>query len=339
VTLADVAASAGVSQATASRALRGHGRISGPTRQLVQEVAARLRYVPNAAARSLAIRRTRTLGLILVDFADPFHAQVATGFEAVAAAAGYTAIIVPGAGKRRGEERAMNVLIEYGAEGIAQAASVLDPMDVRREASLEALVSIQPDHRGILSRQYRPPPGTIQFDDVSAVTDAIHYLLGLGYREVAYVGAGNGPSQVLRRRTATRVLREAGAAPLRALTVDRDAWRTPGAVGSVISRPLPQAILCYDDTLALALLHDLQAAGVSVPGDIAVVGFDGIPYAALSTPALTTLAAPMVEMGRMAASTLVQAISTGRLPPPVLLPATLIVRDSTQGDPRIVPNA
>ena len=119
--------------------------------------------------------------------------------------------------------------------------------------------------------------------------------------------------------------------PLRSFTVARDAWRTPGAVGEVVLRErLPEAVLCYDDTLALALIHDLQVAGIAVPDDVAVIGFDGIPFAAISNPGLTTITTPIVETGRLAASGLVQAIDTGRLPPPIVLPTMLVVRESTR---------
>jgi LacI family transcriptional regulator len=297
----------------------------------VREVADRLRYVPNAAARSLAVRRSRTLGLLLADFGDPFHGQVATGFEAVAAAAGYTAIIVPGSGRRRAEERAIRILAEYGTEGIALAAGVLDPPDAQRLASPQPLVFVHPEYRGILSRGWVPPDGTVRFDDIGAVAGAVRFLLDLGYREIAYVGSGRWPSQVLRQRSASRTLKDAGIGPLRTLSVSSAAWQQPGAVGeAVIDGQLPEAVLCYDDTLALALIRDLRAAGIGVPDDVAVVGFDGIPFAALSNPGLTTVATPIVETGRLAASTLLEAIDSGRLPPATVLPTRLVVRESTR---------
>ena len=330
-TLADIAAVVGVSEATASRALRGEPRISEGTRRTVGEVAERLQYVPNAAARSLAVRRSRTLGLLLADFGDPFHGQVATGFEAAAASAGYTAIIVPGSGRRTSEERAIRFLIEHGTEGIAVAAGVLDAHEAQRLASPQPLLFVHPEYRGILSRGWVPPDGTIRFDDVGAVAEAVRYLLDQGYRDVAYVGSGRWPSQVLRLRSASRALREAGVRPLRSFTVAKDAWRTPGAVGEVVlGGHLPEAVLCYDDTLALALIHDLQVAGIAVPDDVAVIGFDGIPFAAISNPGLTTITTPIVETGRLAASGLVEAIDTGRLPPPNVLPTMLVVRESTR---------
>jgi LacI family transcriptional regulator len=333
-TLADVAAELGVSPATASRALRGDERISEPTRQAVREIAERLHYVPNAAARSLAVRRSRTLGLLLADFADPFHGQVATGFEAVATSLGYTAIIVPGSGFRKAEERAIRVLVEYGTEGIAIAGGVLEPREAQRLATPQPLVFVHPEYRGILSRGWVPPHGTIRFDDTGAVDEAVRYLLDQGYRDLAYVGSGRWPSQGLRQRSASSALRAAGMRPLRSLSVATDAWREPGAVGEVVIRDtMPEAVLCYDDTLALALIHDLQVAGVRVPDDIAVVGFDGIPFAALSNPGLTTVATPTVEMGRLAASGLVEAIDTGRLPPAIVLPTMLVVRESTRPGP------
>jgi DNA-binding LacI/PurR family transcriptional regulator len=111
-------------------------------------------------------------------------------------------------------------------------------------------------------------------------------------------------------------------------SVDDDAWRDPEVVAASLPTPTPDAVVCYDDKLALALLDGLRSRGVRVPDDVSVIGFDGIPFAALSNPRLTTVATPTLEMGRVAARSLVAAIGTGSLPRGLVLPTELVVRES-----------
>ena len=116
----------------------------------------------------------------------------------------------------------------------------------------------------------------------------------------------------------------------RARHLSDDAWRTPDLVAARVGSSLPDAIICYDDKLALALLDGLRSRGIRVPQQVCVVGFDDIPFAALSSPRLTTVASPTTLMGRLAARTLAAAIGDGRLPPARVLPVELVIRESTQ---------
>ncbi len=329
VTLADVAARAGVSRATASRALTEDPRISAGTRAAVRDAAEALKYVPNAAARSLRVRRTRTLGLLLADLGDPVHGQVAAGFEEEAASHGYTVIIVAGSNVPDHERAAIDVFVEHGTDGIALVSAVLDPGEARERAGHERpLVIVQPDSPGILRERSVPIDGLIQTDDAGGVRAAARYLLETGHRRILYLGAGGRSSDVVRRDAATAVLREAGVALPMTITLADDAWRTPALVAAAVGEPLPDAVLCYDDKLALALLDGLRARGVRVPDDVSVVGFDDIPFAALANPRLTTVSTPTNELGRLAARSLALAIRDGRLPPGQVLATALAVRES-----------
>jgi LacI family transcriptional regulator len=331
VTLADVAARAGVSRATASRALVDDPRISPPTRHAVRDAAAHLRYVPNAAARSLRVRRTRVLGLLIADLSDPVHGQVAAGFEDEAARHGYSVVFVTGSNELDGERRAIRVFVEQGADAIALVSSVIDPAEARELAGVDrTLIVVQPDHAGMLRSRRRPPDGSIVTDDVGGVASAVRHLLATGHRRVMYLGSGDRPSNRLRQRALERVLEEAGLHPAAVVTLSEDAWREPDAVAAVIPDPLPDSIVCYDDKLALALLDGLRSVGRRVPEEVSVTGYDGIPFAALSNPRLTTVATPTVEMGRMAARSLIEALRAGQLPAGRVLPTELVVRESVR---------
>jgi DNA-binding LacI/PurR family transcriptional regulator len=117
---------------------------------------------------------------------------------------------------------------------------------------------------------------------------------------------------------------------LHTFPASEDTWRAPGAVAKAIAADPPEALVCYDDKLALALMDALRELGIRVPDDIGMVGFDGIPYAAISNPRLTTVATPSGEMGRLAAALLIGAIRAGSRPDGQLLVPELIVRESTR---------
>jgi DNA-binding LacI/PurR family transcriptional regulator len=339
VTLADVAARARVSRATASRALAGDARISGPTRAQVVAAAEALRYVPNAAARSLRVRSTRTLGLLLADLGDPVHGQVAAGFEHEASRHGYTVVIVAGSNVPDHERAAIGVFVRHATDGIALVSSVLDPAEARELAGPgRPLVIVQPDHPSVLRRRADPPDGLIQTDDAGGVEAATWHLVNAGHRRIGYLGAGGRPSDTVRAEAVSRVVAEAGLAVLPTVTLADDAWRDPTGVAAALPEPPPDAVVCYDDKLALALLDGLRSQGVRVPDEVSVVGFDGIPFASLSNPRLTTVSTPTHEMGRLAARILVDAIAQGRLPAGRILPTELVVRESVRRADRPAPS-
>ena len=329
ITLADVAARAGVSLATASRALADDTRISAATRTVVREAARRLGYVPNVAARSLRARQTRAFGLLLADLGDPVHAQVAAGFEMEAAGAGYSVIIVAARNVPDEERRAMTVFMERTTDGICLASSVLDPDEAASRAGTVPLVIVQPDHESRVTAPHRLPRGSIRTDDESGMEQAVRHLLATGHRDIAYLGSVGRATNRLRQAAVERVVDEAAGRPSRVIGLPEQAWSDPSVVGAALGPRPPDAVVCYDDKLALALLDGLRRRGLAVPRDVAVTGFDDIPFARLANPRLTTVATPVVEMGRMAARSLVGAVETGELPPPAVMPVELIIRESS----------
>jgi DNA-binding LacI/PurR family transcriptional regulator len=331
VVLEDIARQAGVSRSTASRALVDDPRISLATRTRVKKVAGDLRYVPNAAARSLRVRRTHTFGLLLADLSDPVHGQVASGFEQEAGEGGYRVIIVAGLNDPLRERRALKIFTEYGADGVAIVSSVITPSEAQARVQPDRLVVVQPDHRSLYSRRGPLPPGVIRTDDAAGVQAAVEHLVLNGYRNIAYVESGVRGSNSVRREAVQRALRARGIhRPLRRFPAPDDAWRSPDELARRIAADLPEALVCYDDKLALALMNALRDLGIRAPQEVGIVGFDGIPFAAISNPRLTTVATPTGELGRLAASSLIAAIQTGSPPSGALLPVELVVRESTR---------
>jgi LacI family transcriptional regulator len=191
------------------------------------------------------------------------------------------------------------------------------------------LVVVQPDHPRLISQLQDMPTDVIRSDDVTGVGQAVRHLIIRGFRHIAYLGVASHPSNRVRMTAVQAELRERVGMPLRVFEVHDEAWRTPLRVAEAIDRPLPEAIICYDDKLAIALLDGLRSLGLEVPRDVAVLGYDGIPFAAFSNPRLTTVATPAVEMGARAAEMLVEAIETGTLPPAETFPVELVVRESS----------
>ena len=332
VLLRDVASRASVSDSTASRALADDPRISLATRQTVKAAASELHYVPDGAARSLRVRRTRSLGLLLPDLRDPVHGQVASAFEQEARLQGYTVMVVAGERDLVRERLALRIFTEHGTDGVAAVSSVLSPKELRERVDPDRLMLVWPDHRSLPRRSGPSVPGVITTDDASGVGAAVEHLLDSGCRRIAYAEGGIRASNAIRAETVAATLRDAGiVAPMRTFAAPVDAWRAPAGLAAEIAVDLPEALVCYDDQLALGLMDALRNLGVRIPDDMSIVGFDGIPFAAISNPRLTTVAVPSAEMGRAAASSLIRAVHEGAMPDGVVLPVEFVVRESTRG--------
>ncbi len=331
VLLRDVARRANVSDSTASRALADDPRISQATRLSVKSAAAELQYVPNAAARSLRMRHTSTLGLLIPNLSDPVHGQIASGFEEEAGRSGYCVIMVAGDNTPNRERLALKVFAEHGADGVAIVSSAISPREGRERVDPARLVIVQPDHRSLPRRDGPASPGVILTDDANGVRAAVNHLVDCGYRRIAYVEGEGGASNSLRAAAVAATLKSRGVrtAP-RTFPASDDAWREPGPLAEAIATELPEALVCYDDKLALSLMDALRRLGIRVPDDVAIVGFDGIPSTAISNPRLTTVTTPSGEMGRLAAASLIRAIQDGAPPEGRRLEPELVVRESTR---------
>ncbi len=329
VVLADVARLAGTSEATASRALKDDPRIGVPTRAAVRAAALKLGYVPNAAARSLRARRTHILGLLLDELSDPVHGKVAAGFEEAAAARGYAVFIMTGLHDPERERRALTAFLEHRADGIVLASCVSDPADVHARVAADRVVFVQPDYPALADGAEPPPRGVLRSDDPAGFAATVRPLVERGYERLASVGPGVVSSDALRRAAAADAVASYGLAPMRYIDSGLDGWRDASTAARAIEEDPPDALICYDDKLALALLDALRATSLRIPGDVAIAGFDGILPAHQSRPRLTTVDVPSVELGRRAVEMLLATGRDGRLPSSEVLPVRLVVGEST----------
>ena len=337
VALADVARSAGVSEATASRALNRPEMVRREVVTRVREAAERLGYVPNPFARSLRVQDSKTLGLIIPDSTNPFFAEVAKGIEAACFEAGYTLILGNSDRSLEKEAAQARVLYEKRVDGVllfntndASAPTMRWLLD----RSLPVIL--------VERRSPGPPVDAVLSDNRAAVHDAIQHLVDLGHRRVGFVVGDVTASHYAERLAAYREALGNHGLPRRddlvrtGMVSYEDGQRaTEALVG--LPEP-PTAILCATDTLAIGALRGILASGRKVPDDVAVIGYGDTEISAYTTPPLTTVGQQKEVVGSTAVQVLLARIGSNREEPApsrtLLVPTRLVVRESTVGRER-----
>jgi DNA-binding LacI/PurR family transcriptional regulator len=321
--MADVARLAGVSHQTVSRVLNEHPNVRPQTRQNVLAAIAQLGYRPNAAARTLVTRRTRTLGVVSFDTTLYGPASMLYGIERAAAHAYFVAVASLPALDRRSVVGAVDRFLDQGVEGIfviaPKSSAVAACGRIRSHVPLIAV-----------GCGTHAPLTSVAVDNAAGAALATRYLLDLGHRTVHHIA---GPASWLdaQERIAgwRRALAEAGVPEPELLSGD---WSAASGyrIGSQIAEsPEITAVFCGNDHMALGLLRALAEHGRRVPGDVSVVGFDDIPESAFFLPPLTTVRQDFGELGRRALDALVDMINGRQTPEPCLrIPPHLLARAS-----------
>jgi DNA-binding LacI/PurR family transcriptional regulator len=321
-TLEDVASCAGVSRALVSLALRGSTRVSAESRRRVRAAAADLGYRPNVMARNLASRRSRTIGLLLNDLHNPWFAEVSEGTEHVAAENGYRVLISSGRGRRKSEEDALESFLELRADGIVLAGPRVGASSVEKAARELPIV--------VVGRTMRTPRvDTVVNDDRLGANLVVRHLVELGHRAIAHIDGGGGAGARPRRRGYEESMRALGlAAEIRVLHGDfTDVAGVEAAQRLLDSGDMPTAVFAGNDLSAAGVLDRLEDAGLRIPEDVSLVGYDNTFLAALHHMSLTTVDQPREAMGRLAMTALLERIEGGRAEPVRhVVPPSLVVR-------------
>jgi LacI family transcriptional regulator len=325
VTLADVAARSGVSTATASRVLAGIGRPQPPIRERVLAAARELNYRPSGVARALKRRETRTLGLVITDITNPFYPQVVRAVEAAAHERGYGIVLANGGDDPVRELEHLDLLVERRVDGIVIASSRMTRRHAERLRAAAVPVVLVND---AVAGSGLPTVTTAHRRGARMATE---HLVALGHRGIGHVSAPTEQPAAGQRRQGVRdALRAAGLdEPLIAVGDGRvagGASATEALIGAGVT-----GIVAYNDLTAIGALRALRRAGIAVPEQVSVVGFDDIDLAAWTDPPLTTIRQPIDELGRWAVDHLADLLSGGRRPGAgrTVLEPSLVVRGST----------
>jgi DNA-binding LacI/PurR family transcriptional regulator len=331
VSITDIAAAAGVSPSTVSRALQDHPRISHARRDALKALADQMGYRPSQVARSLVTGRTRTLGVVVTDITDPFVAEVLKGAESASREKGYTLLFAT-SGRDPGREiEAVQLLLDRQVDGMIVISGRAGPRysELRRpgEDGLVGwplvLVNNEQTGAGIYS---------VRMDNRGGAREAVSYLRKLGHRRIAFLAgpeqgrSSNERLQGYRQGIGVNGLGPSGEIVIAGAGLLEDG---PRALAALMATPdRPSAVLCYNDLSAIGLLAAAARTGVRIPDDLSVVGYDNIPLSAYCIPPLTTVDQPTDQMGRTAVALCVAALAGERVEN-VVLEGRLIIREST----------
>lgn len=304
VTIKDVARQAGVSVASVSRALNGHDSVTAETRERIEAIARELRYRPHAAARSLITRRTDTIGAVLPDLYGEFFSELIRGMDLAARRSNLHLLVSSSHGSAEETGLALRTL-----QGRVDGLLVMSP-----HADAPLLADNLPDLVPTVLMNTRVSGDSypaLSIDNYAGAYAMVKHLAARGFRRIALIA---GPEQNFDAQERRRGYAQA-LADLLPASAERvfagDFTETAGyAAGQAIAAAAqrPEAIFAANDSMALGCLSALAEAGVRVPQDIALVGFDDIPMARYASPPLTTVRVRIAELGERAMARLIALI-------------------------------
>jgi len=330
VTIKDIAREAGVSHSTVSRALSGSPLITDETAERIRRVASDLGYLPSAAARTLKTNRSRALGVILRNVDDPFFGEILQGIEEVAQANGYSLFMAASQRDPEREQGIVQVMAERQVDGVIICSTTFSTEQSGRLARLGVPIVVVNNQSAEVYRY------SIYHDDMDGSRQITRHLIELGHRKIAFLGNSIAGRTTLDRLTGFR--KEMGNS---GLVIPADyIHEVPGggpqeglaAVDHFLRlSDRPTALVCYNDMLAIGVLKGLQLAGIHVPGEISIAGFDNITFSAYTNPPLTTFDQPKRTIGVQAARLILGLLDDENAPGPKIqtVKGSLLVRNST----------
>lgn len=333
VSIRDVAQIAGVSIATVSRCINDPERVLEKTRSKVQEAILRTGYSPNTLAQSFRRGKTHVILVVLPSVGMPFFTEVMKGIRSVASSKAYSLLIYETPHRSITAEEISALAASRLADGIVLLAS-LSPFD-------SGLLSPASRHRPpIVGGCETTAAGlagfpSVHIDDVAAARAATNYLLSLGHSRIAFLAGQARPPLITDRESGYRAAMHKAGMAIEEGWIVEGGLTIDGAIRATRSllhhRHRPTAVFCASDEMAMAAMHEIKAAGLRIPRDISIVGFDDIRFSAILDPPLTTVRQPAEEIGERVTHRLLREIDEGcsKSVTPEIIPHKLIVRQSS----------
>jgi DNA-binding LacI/PurR family transcriptional regulator len=344
-TIVDIANRAGVAPMTVSRVINESGYVSREAREKVERAVKELNYHPNGLARSLKRQRTHVVGILLPDIANPFSAELVRGIQEALLPSGYSSFISVSERSVQREQSALRALFDHRADGIVVATR-------ETKAGNDFLLRLAERDLPIVvvgRALNHPHVDRVTADHWKGAYEAVDHLISLGHRRIGFVGVSAINGAGLRRYQGyLDALREHDLPIDEKLIVGPTPQFGPGystqddgyaGMKKLLAlKKRPTAVFARNDFTAMGAICAVRDAGLSIPEDVAIVGFDNVPLAAYTTPPLTTVDQPTKEQGREAARLLLERIEGDRARErrEICLDCHLVIRQSTiNGNDRI----
>lgn len=324
-TIHDVASLAGVSKSLVSLALAGSKKVSEQSREKILEAAESLGYRRNAAARSLAVQRSQTMGVLILDLHNPVFAEILDGVQSELRDYGYSTMLVTGGDDPVLEKTEIDTLLQFQIEGLILISHRLDAKELALIAGEVPTVTV--------TREDIKTPGldTVCNDDIAGAQLAVDHLVDLGHSKIICLSGGDNPVSHSRVEGYKIAMARRGKSNFSSVVQGGLTDTTGYRAAAKALEQNPTALFVANDIAAMGAIAAIEEAGLSVPEDISVVGYDGISLGALRSVNLTTIAQPLDKLGRLAAKNLVQRIKNpGSKPVHTRVLSKLVVRGTAR---------
>lgn len=324
----DVALEAGVSTATVSHVINETKYVTEATRRKVLDAVEKLNFYPNAHARSLASGKSNIIGLLVSDISNPFFPELIKSIEAAAFDHGYNIMLFNTNYDAVRAADYVRRLIELKVAGVAMMTAELEPALI--DELMNKQVNVVFNDLGMVTQHM----SNIILDYSAGIEEAVRHLISLGHENIAHIaGSSRIRSGVIRREAFLSAMKTHAPKVPEPAVIEGDFRFESGRMAAteiLAMTELPTAVVVANDMMALGAMQEFKAAGLSIPGDISIVGFDDIAFASLSDPPLTTVCSPRVEIGRRAIEALMSTIENKNQGGVELsIPTYLITRKST----------
>ena len=323
-TIRDVAQQAGVSVATASRALNGLNNVTAALRERVEAAARELAYVPHSGARNLTMQRTNSIGVVLPDLFGEFFSELIRGIDMVAHRAGLQLLLSNMHGNAQGAASAIRAM-RGRVDGLLVMPTALEPEYFDSPPGLPTVLLARSGATGLPS---------VSIDNYRGAREMTEYLCATGARRIAYISGPRGNRDAAERESGFRDAMLECQGELGPMVIPGDFTEEAGCAAArllIAGGCMVDAVFAANDMMAVGCLALFREAGIDVPGRIAVAGFDDIPLARHTGPSLTTMQVHIAELGMAAVDQLLRMLrGEGNSLEPIQLAPALVIRESTK---------